>query len=511
MLRQSYSRVKSLIWPETGSLQELEVAFGYANNEERFRPIPLSRELERSLNDYERDLMRKCETAARIMAKVYSVQESPLPEENNFYPEGTREEDLRATARLPEKSDLTSPYAIVIKDRNREYFPIPYHIAYRRIFEQNRLLETLTELSQISVKLRDSNSSTYFRQKREEFTSGDHKSPEITRMKRLDEPKIELVIGFYDTNTDNFGIKYSAQAWGDVLDAKSTQEYRQFLEALKNWVKESTGRQPPDAKVRASYLFIVAGQAAKYDWVGNNLPCQPAWRQEMGSKIDIFVQRFDAKFARDWYPAFRDIISPNRRVGLSESQVKELAKTAFIKRYIAHEYGHSLVPEGLSDRFGGYADFLKELYCELFAIHSLNNMPTDSKFGNKEKDFVIASEFSEGIVDYQTYNSPQQRRAEYFVLSSVIKKYCEDKKSIFEENGCIAWKSYRDPRDATTALYFDVDHLIRYGNYDEVVKFFDENFDSNTYRSLATKQSAGGPFSGARRRPTRSNPNHYVA
>lgn len=484
-----------------GAKLEPESASSYSaqegeNPELKFRLYKLPKEILKTLEPNERRLKRNYEEAVGLWAYVFNAQEGLAPDTNYLYEEGITYEEVRETAKLPGRSDLLKRDTIVVRDAAGLPTPIFYHQAYSGIYEEYDIDQPIWEACQTADKMKDDNTQAYLLEIINSLKTGDYKSPVRARQERKDEPPFELVLGFSDTNTDNFGIKDAAQAWATFLDKETTAEGEWFLNRVRNWLKDKTGVEPPKAKLRIGYLLAISGQAAKKDWVGNNQPSRPEWRKELGSKIDFFIQKFTAKFRTDWFPAFWSITSPRRRVGLEKKEVEQLVSKVLLRKDIAHEYAHSLIPEGLEDRLGDnrrLINIIKELYCELFALHVYGFMPQDpskpQELTNRERDFALGAQFAEGVVDFRNY----KEREEYFIINSIIKRELQTKGSILEENGRLDWddsKAY--PIGA--ALLDKVKGLIDNGTAAQVDDFLKTRFDPDTYEAIASKGKKRGLF-----------------
>ena len=471
-----------------------------ANPELKIRPYKLPKELENSLSSKERLLKKHYESLVRAWAYVYNVQEGPSPGTNYFYPDDATEEEVKQAAQSPGKTDIISRYAVVIRDPRGSLTAIPYHRAYRAIYEELNVDKEFDEAIGIAGELKDPATQVELTARKNSLITGGYKTPERFRQNRKEEPLLELVLGFFDTNTDNFGIKLAAQAWATLIDREKTDETQWFLDSMRNFMQTSTGVESPKAKMRIGYLLMISGQAAKKDWIGNNLPYHPEWREEFGgSKFEIFIQKLQFQFRNKWFPAFWASISPGRRVGMTKKEVEQQALEVFLRKDVAHEYSHSFVPASIDERLGKYANYIKELYCELIALDAYGNMPSDPlrpyDLTNRERDFALAAQFAEGIIDYETY-SLEGEREEYYVLNSTILKYLEDQGSVWEENGRLDWDNTKKVYQNLRQLLLEVQYLIHQGSWSDAAQFFRHKFGPEIYKKVAFKKAKRSLFMG---------------
>ena len=445
------------------------------------REFRLPREVKESLTFEQAKILQLLTRAARRTADLFALQ---LDNEGNpnFYPaKTTLSEILDAVTKNPE---IQSPYTIVTRDPEGNLQAIPMHKVYAEPLKDLEVVGLLKEAANTAGrgKNRDMDLQAYLRAKATSLETGDYESSDRIWLERSDEPKVDIAIGLYDTYSDKLlGRKYAWEAWVGVLDEKSTMESQWFLNALLTWWQQHTGQEPPKIKMRIDYTRILAGQAALYDWVGNNLPCQQEWRQKYGSKFTIFGKRFNDEFKKNKLKAFRNLIDSPKRRGASDDQLKSVS----LRKHIAHEIGHSLgVASDLETRLQKYATTIKELYCDLLALKGYFGIDGVSP---RERELAFAIAFSEGITDYQAYKN-NGTRTEYYISRSILLNYCLREGSIQINDRKLTWQ---DPKRVITnieTLFNQVNQLQISGTSKDVQSFIEEVFDPEVYDLLTLRR-----------------------
>lgn len=453
------------------------------------RDFELPTALTERLTKNQKDLLDFYVGLARSVASLYNIQEG-TGSRANFYPSSVpKREILRAAEK---DSEILSHYTIVTKRQDGTLSPVPMHQAYARLIESKGIPQMLSEAAITAVKTGDTWSAMYLRAKKESLRTGNYEKSEEFWLTRSDEPLIDIVIGLYDTYTDKFlGVKYSWEAWAGVLDEPLTKDSQQFLNSFLDWWETEIGEKAPKVKLRIDQTRILSGQAEKYGWTANSLPCQPEWRRKFGSKFTIFKPVFEDKFNQKRLPAFRSVIHPNKRMGVSDN----LIKTASLRRFIAHEISHSLgIPEDIEKRLRQFASPIKELYCDLLALKGYPAITHTSPMGRREQEVALATAFADGKLDYLDY-SIAGRRPEYFIASSVFLKFCTDQGNVVIEDGNINWEN--SPKvygEDIPALFSIVSKLVREGKESDAKSFFSRYFDPDIYHSVTNKGTINLPF-----------------
>src|SRR3990167_3663077 len=326
-------------------------------------------EVEAKLDKHQREIINSLVSAARRVADLYVLQESNWV---RFYPPGIRKNEVNKEGQ--QNPEILSPYTIIERDQEGGLVAHHMHEVFGSIIKEKGIGRRLRKAANEAGKgkNRDIQLQAYLRAKAHAIETDNMsatqriKAAEKIWLERPNEPMIDAVIGLYDTYTDKFKIKYFWQAWVGVLDEQLTQDSQWFMNGFLSWWNQETGKQAPQVNMRVDHTVIMAGQAGRYEWVGNNLPCQPKWRAEMGSKFTIFEPQFEDKFRHRKLPVFREFIDPDKIAGIKCSWIR----VTDLRKYIAHEIGHSLIPgENHQQRLGDHISWLKELYCELFALY----------------------------------------------------------------------------------------------------------------------------------------------
>ena len=427
------------------------------------------------LSERDKDILESLCDAAKGIAAIYREQEG-ISDRANFYPKkATRQQVLKAGEDNPE---ILSHYTVVAKDQDGQLVAIPVHQVFR-----DKLRPVVRSLRDAANRSRDFKFQTYLRLKASSLENGDYQNSEQYWLSRSDEPKIDAVIGFYDTNTDRFlGIKYSAESWVGICDDEAMRENQPFLESFLKWWENNTGKKAPTIKMRLEHTVLQTGQAAKYEWIANSLPCQPEWRRSYDNKFVFNIPSFDDKFDKRILPAFRNVIHPNKRMGVTDSMLKKPT----LRRYIAHEISHSLdIPIDIEKRLKQHATWVKEFYCELLALKGYSQIG-GLNARDREPEIAMATEFTESYLEYLTYKyAPGRVREEYYRSSSILLKYCLGTGSIRFENGHLTWDNHTRVYDDIHQLQTQVQEILTEGTDRKAKEFFKKYFDPKIYEPFS--------------------------
>src|SRR3989344_791522 len=446
--------------------------------EHRIHDFPLPPNVEASLERNERDILRLLVRAVRRTAELYALQESE-DERANFYPQdASKAEVIQAGENNPQ---IFSPYTIIRRTSEGDLEAVPMHEVYSHGLKQLDIPRLLREAANVAGRgrKRDISFQAYLRAKAGSFETGDYEASDRIWLEREGEPKIDIVIGLYDTYTDRFlGVKYAWEAWVGVFDEKTTRDAQWFLDSFRNWWQQETGQEAPKVRMRVDHTRMLGGQAALYDWTGNSLPCQQEWRQKYGSKFTIFRPRLETDFRDKRLPAFRSLIDSSRRMGVSDS----LVKTVSLRKHVGHESSHALgVASDLESRLQEFAAPIKELYCDLLALKGYFAIPGISM---RERELAFATFFADGVIEYANFHN-EGKREEYYVAHSTSLKFCLKKGSIKVEDGRLTWE---DPRPVMNDIILLLDEEVQKiqieGGVKEAQNFFAKYYDDNTYGQL---------------------------
>ena len=446
--------------------------------ESPIREFLLPPEVEATLDKHQRRELLFLTRVVRRWGDLYALQESEdarFP----FYPSGvTKKEILEASQTQPE---ILSPYTIVRLTDEGEFVAIPMHQFYKGIIEEKGVIRLIREAAGEAGKgkNRDFQLQAYLRALARSMETGNFKASTRIWLEREDEPIVDAVIGFNDIYGDEFlGRKFSPWASAGVLDRQLTHDAQWFLNSFLGWWSQETGRAAPKVKMRVEHTRIQSGLAARYEWSGNSLPCQPEWRREIGSKFIIFEPSFKDKF-REKLDSFRNFINPSKVLGITDGFIRLVA----LRKHTAHETGHSLIPgENYQSRLQQHTAWIKELYCDLLALTGYRQVRGISP---RESEVAMAITLVDGYLDYED----RRKRPEYHKASTILLNYCLEGGSIRVENGFFTWT---DPQ----AVFRDIDSLLqiveqflRDGKIKGVQDLYNKYFEPTVYQHLITRGS----------------------
>ena len=458
----------------------------FSRYESPIQEFALHPEVEVNLDKHQREILNSLVSAARRIADLYVLQES---EWVRFYPRGVQKSEVSRDAQ--QKPELLSPYTIVERDPAGEFFATHMHEVFAPQIKEKGITRRLRKAADEAGKgkNRDSGLQAYLRAKSHALETHDMsatqriKAAEKIWLERQDEPTIDLVIGLYDTYTDKFKIKYSWQAWVGVLDEQLTKDSQWFMDAFLSWWGQETDKEAPKVKMRVDHTVIMAGQAGRYEWVGNSLPCQSKWRAEMGSKFTIFEPQFEDKFSLRKLPAFREFIDPEKITGITDSWIR----VTDLRKYIAHETGHSLVPgENHQQRLGKDTSWLKELYCELLALYGYRESFKRIRDASlRESELAMVMTLAQGYLDYEDRN----KKKDYHTSSTILANYLIERGAVWIERGVFTWHETPEVFDAIGDSLSEVQNVLLKGKTKDARELKGRYFKPEIYKYLMAKES----------------------
>lgn len=444
-----------------------------ARYERPVRNFYLPEDVLETLPEKDKKILELLTRASMRLTNLYALQESTSPKAK-FYPSTVTKTEV--TRQAQNKPEILDPYTVVEYDANGELTARPVVEVYREQIRESRISRLLREAANEAGSRRknDQQLAAYLRAKATSLETGNFKSAERIWLEREgEEPTVDIVIGLYDNYTDKFlGAKYAWQAWVGVLDREGTNDSQWFSDSFLTLTEEQTGQKAPKVKMRIDHTRIMSGQAARYRWIGNSLPCQKEWRDEMGSKFTIFRPVFEDKFRQEKLPTFREVIDPEKMTGITDGFIR----TATLRKHVAHELRHSSVPgEEIQRRFGKETAWIKELYCDLSALTTYRQLKGVSL---KESEVAMAMALADGHLDY----IDRHNRPEYHLASTTLANYCIEDGSIQVEDGRFTWADTQAVFISQNKLLDKVTLLLEEGRQSSVRDLKQTHFKPEIYR-----------------------------
>ncbi len=470
----------SLIPRREGSPQEAPIAHQELPSYRRhIREFNLPPGVENDLDTHQRRTLAYLVRAARRWADIYALQESDDPREP-FWPKGVTRKQIREAEQID--PEISSPYTIVKYDESGQLRARPMHEVYAQQIKELGIIRLLRDAANETGKgkNRDFKLQAYLRAKARSLETGDFKASERLWLEREDEPDVDIFLGFYDTYSDEFmNTKYAAEASIGILDRQATYDSQWFKNALLDWWEKETGIVAPRVNVRVDHTRIQAGQVAKYEWIGGSFPCQMDWRAEMGSKFIIWEPVFEEKFRHRKLPALREFIDPEKIQGITDS----FTRVATLRKHIAHEIGHSLVPgKDIQKRLQNNTAWIKELYCELLALIGYRAIKDISL---RESEVAMAMALADGYLEYEDRRS----RPEYHTASTILITHCLQSGSIRIEEGRYTWHETPLIFEDLSFLFSEVQEVLINGKRKNAQQLQDKYFNPSIYRPLMFGES----------------------
>jgi hypothetical protein len=189
---------------------------------------------------------------------------------------------------------------------------------------------------------------------------------------------------------------------------------------------------------------------------------------------------FDRKFSRE-KPAFRDFIDPAKTQGITDG----FARLATLRKYIAHETGHSLITgNNLETRFGEETAWLKELYCDLLALAGYRQI---SGINPRESELALAMKLVDAYLDYEDrHNRQEYNKASTDFVNFLLTSHSEEREtgSIRIVDGRFTWNNTEEVFIDIASLLRIVQSLLEDGKETDAKKLHEKYFHPNIYRQL---------------------------
>lgn len=397
----------------------------------RLRIQPYEIPARQNLSKKDARLLNTTERALRAFAGVYAAQEDDRYPGANFYPpDASREQILEAAAKNPA---ILSPYTVVRRDRRGELYAIPYHEAYKD--EVKPVVALMRDASHITD---DIPQSRYLLAVAGALDRGEHELAAKEWLGIGSEPTIDVLLGYYDRYTDKLlGRKFAAEGWTGILNHPATEHAQIVVDEIINfWMQEETqkvGVKRPRMKVRIDQTTLTAGQAARYDWVANNLPCQQNWRRKYGNKFTILQPNFEEKTIYERYPMLKRLVETERLPDFTPDEILHKA----LVYYFGHEVSHALTRRiGDEERLGSSFATFSELICITRGLEFMNKL---ERLTDSDKNLILSMHFAATVAEIQA--SRRGNRMEYATAHKIIFNYLYEQGAISLKDGFVHWQN----------------------------------------------------------------------
>jgi len=263
-----------------------------------------------------------------------------MPEGAGFYPADlTREEFDAYLARNPgEKTALTSPYTVVVRD-GVKLKAIPYSVAYK-----TELTQAAKLLDQAAAITTNASLKKFLTLRARAFMTDDYFQSELAWMD-LEGTPIEVAIGPYEVYTDRLhGQKTAFESFVTLKDPAESAALAKY----KRYLRDMEGNLPVPAKYKnfqrgfespiavAEQIRGGGDNVPGVQTIAFNLPNDERVREAKGAKKVILSNVLGAKYER--------ILSPMAPLVLVPDQASLVAKKYMQLETLFHELSHSLGP-----------------------------------------------------------------------------------------------------------------------------------------------------------------------
>ncbi|WP_028968799.1 dipeptidyl-peptidase 3 family protein [Sphingomonas sp. URHD0057] len=269
---------------------------------------------------------------------------APRPVGAGIYPAGLTKEQFDAyLAKHPDEvKALTDPYTVVRRQGDR-LVAVPYSQEYKEWLEP-----AAQKLEQAAAITTNPSLTKFLTLRAKAFRSDDYYDSELAWMDLKDTP-IEMVIGPYETYTDNlYGAKTAFEAYVVLRNPKESQA----LDIYKSHLREMEANLPEDEQYKnfkrgfASPISvgdqIHAGGDSNHgiQSVAFNLPNDERVREAKGAKKVILQNVLGAKYDR--------ILQPMASLVLVPADAANVNRRYMYMETLFHELSHSLGPGSIT-------------------------------------------------------------------------------------------------------------------------------------------------------------------
>lgn len=434
------------------------------------REFRLPSEVRQSLSKEQQETLSHLLRVGRRIGDLYLLQESM-----QFYPEKLSAAELYKQA--IDNPSLISPYTYVRRNEEGGLQAIPIHEVFRDRIKEKKIVQSLKDAANLSAKGRkkDFNMYMYLRKRAEAFEKGNWEDSERIWLEMQDLPEIFMLVGPYDTYLDEKKhVKFAWQSWVGVLDKTKTQEAQELTDKFLEILTSDT-QEKPKVRVRVDHTVMMSGQAARFEWTGNSMPCQKELRDEHGSVFFIFEPVFDERFKNHRLPVYRSAIDHTKRSGISDEAVEE----ANFNRYVGHETTHVIIPGDIERRLKEHSAWVEELYCDLVSI----TKGAELAKSKRESDLLFSTYFANGVLEYMAYENSRSRTA-YYIGNSVTLKHCVNEGVVKIEDGIINWGDSKDVFSCLGRLTDTVGEIVKNGGAIDAFHLSSSTFDPDIYKKV---------------------------
>lgn len=266
--------------------------------------------------------------------------EAKMPEGAGFYPTDLTKEEFDAyLAKNPaEKTALTSPYTIVVRD-GAKLKAIPYSVAYK-----TELTEAARLLNEAAAITTNASLKKFLTLRAKAFLTDDYFASELAWMD-LEGTPIEVAIGPYEVYTDRLhGQKTAFESFVTLKDPAESAALAKY----KRYLRDMEANLPVEARYKnfqrgfespiavAEQIRGGGDNVPGVQTIAFNLPNDERVREAKGAKKVILSNVLGAKYER--------ILAPMAPLVLVPDQASLVSKKYMQLETLFHELSHSLGP-----------------------------------------------------------------------------------------------------------------------------------------------------------------------
>lgn len=417
--------------------------------------------------------------AAKIIDKVFLLQENDINNGANFYPrDATKTEILEEAQKNPK---ILSPFTIVKRNRAKKLIAIDYHKEYMGYLGPAAIL--LRQAARISE---NKSVKEYLETAAIALTSGSYSKMDDAWIK-VKNNSLDIIIGPYERYLDKlFFVKRTYQSCVCIIDHQKSKKASIIRDILYASFGPNAHRvispSKTDIQVRESLIF--SGFLGRALFTQQHLPSDTNSVEQYGSRILGYESCLNYKFDKLIYPIFCAVFEKNFR----ERYSKEIIKKGC--------YYHVLMSGIVQHlhRYRGSRTRLKELFpivdeanTAASGIQHAKHLVLKGVVDQKELEAIMIAQICWGFSELVMAKKTKARDV-YLKGDAIIFNFLMREGALLEKDG-ISWPNFAKMFFAMENLSAIFTEMLREGTYNEAQEFIDKYYSTVSIESFNTKIS----------------------
>lgn len=315
--------------------------------------------------------------------KIWELQVIPSDNRITLYDQGiSREEVIQAAETDPE---ILSAYTVVRRGDDGSLYAVPYMQEYKEGIQ--KIIEKLKEVERVS---KDRGFRSYIKNIYRAWEKGDFDGALVEYL-RNDNHRIGILIGPLETYVDKvMGIKKAFQFNLRVKRDKDTSEVEKMIAISRNLpiVKPylSVASKMGEDKIfmRVDDVIMFSGRQAGTRSASTNLPNEPELVKKYGTRVVVYKNSLDDKFAELFVPFLKKI------TGHGFEFDEKSMKLAASRLIVLHEISEGLIKfPDTKLRLRGNETALREINAYLMGVKSATYHMLKGLISQREYEEIV--------------------------------------------------------------------------------------------------------------------------